>query len=171
MKRNCKGNRKCNKKLFFTNIVTYIRNIAGTFTFNTSFTKTIGQYSKFSFGRLNAGKENSQLFLEKRLGREKKAGKEFRTRIQTPWRLTLLPVIELKQRRLFHPCFSCTCAYNSTTWGRKRDGIEAIVIVSEDNSLSTSFSLLSSCSNSLRDRLADSNFTPYCHNYERLHEE
>lgn len=95
MKRNCKGNRKCtNKKLFFTNIVTYITNIAGTLTFNASFTKTIGQYSKF--GGLNAGKENSQLFLEKRLEREKKAGKEFRTRIQTPWCLTLLPVIELK---------------------------------------------------------------------------
>lgn len=97
MKRNCKENRKStNKKLFFTNIVTYITNIAGTLTFNTSFTKTIGQYSKFSFEGLNTGKENSQLVLEKRLEREKKAGKEFRTRIQTPWRLALLPVIELK---------------------------------------------------------------------------
>lgn len=35
MKRNCKGNRKCtNKKLFFTNIVTYITNIAGTLTWH-----------------------------------------------------------------------------------------------------------------------------------------
>lgn len=76
MKRNCKGNRKStNKKLFFTNIVTYITNIAGTLTFNTSFTKTIGQYSKFSFGGLNAGKENSQLFLEKKAGEGEESGK------------------------------------------------------------------------------------------------
>lgn len=63
MKHNCKGNRKCtNKKLFFTNTVTYITNIAGSSTFNTSFTKTIGQYSKFSFGGLNAAKAYSQPF-------------------------------------------------------------------------------------------------------------
>lgn len=99
MKHNCKGNRKyTNKKLFFTNTVTYLTNIAGTFASNTLFTKTIDRYSKFSLGG-GGDKRGERKFtasLEKRLEREKKEEKEFHTRIQTPWPLALLSTIELK---------------------------------------------------------------------------